>query len=214
MERPIFRRGLGSSPDRRRVGIPRYDPSTKGQVHRNLSGRENLPGCVTTEPTSLDTQTRDAVCYLQPVREVCRPHIHQPSGRWRAEPDHAECTLQGSCGRGLYSYPIRHSLQPTYEIWNIDTLVDLTIGNVILHPGSRIDLQFSGLSKKFRISRWDVPKRYVHPQAINTGISGDVAEEPWRYSLHGVVYHIFAGLHHPRNPWDCLCVLSVAVLSG
>ena len=61
MERPIFRRGLGLSPDRRRVGIPRYNPSTKGQVHRNLSGRKNLPGCVTTKPTSPNTRKRDAV---------------------------------------------------------------------------------------------------------------------------------------------------------
>jgi len=99
-------------------------------------------------------------------------------------------------------------------MWNIDTLADLTIGNVVLHPGSRIDLQFSGLSKTFRICHWDVPKRYVRPQAINIEISGDVAEELGRYSLHEVVYHIFAGLHHPRNPWDCLCVLSMAALSG
>ena len=96
----------------------------------------------------------------------------------------------------------------------MNTLADLTIGNVVLHPGSWIDLQFSGLGKTFRICRWDAPKRYVRPQAINTGINGDVAKELEPYSLHEAVYRIFAGLHPLRNPWGCLCVLSVVALSG
>ena len=81
-------------------------------------------------------RTRSAVRYLQPVREVCKPRIHQPSGRWRAEPDRAECILQGSCGRGLCLYPIHRPLQLIRERRNTDTLTDLTIGNVVLHPGS------------------------------------------------------------------------------
>ena len=45
----------------------------------------------------------------------------------------------------------------------------LTICNVVLHPSSWINLQFSGLGGMFSIRRWDTPKCYVRLQAINTG---------------------------------------------
>lgn len=43
-----------------------------------------------------------AVGYLQPVRGVYMIRIRRPSGHWRAELDHAECTLPKSCEQGPY----------------------------------------------------------------------------------------------------------------
>jgi hypothetical protein len=79
------------------------------------------------------------------------PRIRQPFGHWRAGPDHAECILPKSYGRGLYLYPIRRPLQLMCERWGTGGLVGLTVGNVVLHPSSWIDLQFPGLGKTFRI---------------------------------------------------------------
>lgn len=45
MERPIFRRGLGSSLDLLRAGKRLYNPSNRGQVRKNSNERENPPGC-------------------------------------------------------------------------------------------------------------------------------------------------------------------------
>lgn len=54
--------------------------------------------------------------------------------------------------------------------------MDLTIGDIVLHPSSWIDLQFSGLRKGSELAE-DISKRHIRPRAIRTGINESGAEK-------------------------------------
>lgn len=106
------------------------------------------------------------------------PRIHQPFCHGHVEPDRVEYILPRSCGRELYWCPTCHPLQEnSREGRYINKLVGLTVGNIILHPGSRINFQFSGLSNAFGTCGVNMPKRYVRQQAVNIRTRENGAEK-------------------------------------